>query len=49
MSQLKKFGLKLVLWVASVILEEELSPQERENLEHFRTHLSVTNFDEDEL
>lgn len=47
MSEFKRLGLKLVLWVADIMLEGELTAQQKEDLETLRISLSVTDFNED--
>jgi len=48
MTEMKRFGLRIALWVADVILRGELEPDERDGLKHIRTHLHVTRFEESE-
>ncbi len=46
MSEIKRVGLKLVLWVATVLLDSKLTNKQKEDLETIKTTISVTNFNE---
>lgn len=46
MSLSKHLGLRLVLWVASVLLNDDLTDEERRQLDVLRTTLAVWRYEE---
>lgn len=48
MTDRKRFGLRLILWVAAVVLRNQLTDKEMRDLEALRTHFAVSQWEDAE-